>query len=84
MVLKYMSAEVHEVVDDAHPRPEEGQYHADGLARVACRLHGKDDRGDTQEIGENVHRPDGLIVLLKDLQELVNGKGKHTIPPFYP
>ena len=47
-------AEIHEVVDDAHPPPEAGEHDADDLVSVADRLRCKDDDDDAEEIGDDV------------------------------
>jgi hypothetical protein len=69
------------VIHDAHPGPEAGEDHADGLIGIARPLDGKEDESNAERVGDNVDRPNRLVVLLENAKALVNRKREHAIPP---
>src|SRR5690606_3888282 len=71
------SAEPPKVIRHTHPQPQSTKQQADNPTGETSAEPSKANSNPADEVEDNLHRPDGFVVLLKDAQKVLCREREH-------
>jgi hypothetical protein len=75
------AAQMPEMVDEAHPEPEQGKNAGDEATGRRLPAKCKNNSQEAQKVGDDRRRPDGDVVGGENVEELLHGKRRpHSHP----